>query len=205
MMRSSGSSRTTTRGPRKKEQDLLTDPNVLADPARVAEVATGVQALLDFKAWLRATFVCDTFTTPDELGRKIAVALAKYSPKQAPRAAPPAPKQGEIRIVHALQPAPHFHGRDSLLTHLGLPARAPPRSPARSFKWLIPARNPSHPVQLPEPTASFGCHSPERQNPPGSPRIRASRTAEGPGTSRILDPTDRVIDNPQVHRYSSSR
>ena len=34
----------------KKEQDLLTDPTVLADPARVAEVAAGVQSLLDFKS-----------------------------------------------------------------------------------------------------------------------------------------------------------
>jgi len=59
----------------KKEQDLLTDPTVFADPARVAEVVAGVQALGDFKAWLRASFVCETFTTPDDLGRKIAVAL----------------------------------------------------------------------------------------------------------------------------------
>src|SRR5688572_15131206 len=40
----------------KKEQDLLADPTVLADPARVAEVAASMRALLDFKAWLRATF-----------------------------------------------------------------------------------------------------------------------------------------------------
>jgi hypothetical protein len=39
----------------RKEQDLLTDPTVLADPTRIAEVAAGVQALLDFKAWLRAS------------------------------------------------------------------------------------------------------------------------------------------------------
>ena len=102
----------------KKEQDLLTDPTVLADPARVAEVAAGVAALIEFKAWLRKTFVCDTFTTPDELGRKIAVALSNLF--RAANAAPaaPAPKQGEIRIVHALQPAPHFHGRDALVTEL---------------------------------------------------------------------------------------
>lgn len=102
----------------KKEQDLLTDPTVLADSARVAEVAAGVQALLDFKTWLRATFVCDTFTTPDELGRKIAVALPKYFAKEPAGATPLKPKQGEIRIVHALQPAPHFHGRDLLVKEL---------------------------------------------------------------------------------------
>jgi hypothetical protein len=105
----------------KKEQDLLTDPTVLADPARVTEVVEGIAALGAFKTWLRTTFVCDTFTTPDELGRKIAVALANYSPKQTHHAAPttpPAPKKGEIRIVHALQPAPHFHGRDPLVKEL---------------------------------------------------------------------------------------
>lgn len=100
----------------KREQDLLTDPTVLADPVRVAEVAAGVQALLEFKAWLRASFVCDTFTTPDDLGRKIAVALSARG--KAPTAASHAEKRGEIRIVHALQPAPHFHGREKLVEEL---------------------------------------------------------------------------------------
>lgn len=102
----------------KREQDLLDDPTVLVDPTRVAEVAEGVAALRAFKAWLRETSVCDTFTTPEELGRRISIALANYSPKQALSAAAPVPKQGEIRIVHALQPAPHFHGRDLLVREL---------------------------------------------------------------------------------------
>jgi tetratricopeptide (TPR) repeat protein len=102
----------------KKEQDLLTDPTVLADPARIAEVVEGVAALNTFKAWLRKTFVCDTFTTPDELGKKIAIALPKHIQPRTPHAAPPVPKRGEIRIVHALQPAPHFHGRDALVKEL---------------------------------------------------------------------------------------
>lgn len=101
----------------KKEQDLLTDPTVLADSARVAEVAEGVQALLEFKAWLRANLTCETFTTPDDLGRKIATALATYVDK-APQRPAPAPVRGEIRIVHALQPAPQFHGRDALVAEL---------------------------------------------------------------------------------------
>jgi hypothetical protein len=42
----------------KKEQDLLTDPTVLASPERVAEVAAGVAGLVEFKKWLRNTFVC---------------------------------------------------------------------------------------------------------------------------------------------------
>jgi Domain of unknown function (DUF4062) len=99
----------------KKEQDLLTDPTVLADPARVTEVAAGVRALLDFKTWLRASFVCDTFTTPDDLGRKIAIALGT---RGKPAAAIRAEIRVEIRIVHALQPAPHFRGREELVQEL---------------------------------------------------------------------------------------
>jgi hypothetical protein len=102
----------------KKEQDLLTDPTVSVDPARVAEVLENVAGLTAYKTWLLKTFVCDTFTTPDELGRKIAIALSNYSAKKTSPAASPAPKQGEIRIVHALQPAPHFYGRDALVTEL---------------------------------------------------------------------------------------
>lgn len=98
----------------KKEQDLLTDPTVLADEARVTEVMAGVRGLFDFKAWLRANFVCDTFTTPDDLGRKIAIALRRQTPVASTRAV----RQAEIRIVHALQPAPHFHGRDALVREL---------------------------------------------------------------------------------------
>lgn len=101
----------------KKEQDLLTDPTVLADPARVEEVMEGIRGLGAFKAWLRKTFVCETFTTPDDLGRKIAIVLKNTQPR-TPHAAPPAPKRGEIHIVHALQPAPHFHGRNALVKEL---------------------------------------------------------------------------------------
>jgi tetratricopeptide (TPR) repeat protein len=100
-----------------KEQDLLTDPAVLGDPARVAEVAAGVQALLDFKAWLRRHLVCEDFTTPDDLGRKVALALNGYAREEAGPAAA-APVRSEVRVVHALQPAPHFAGRDDLVDEL---------------------------------------------------------------------------------------
>ncbi len=102
----------------KKEQDLLTDPTVLADPVRVREVVEGVQSLFDFKTWLRMNFTCETFTTPDDLGKKIAVALSGARGR-APAAATRAQNRGEIRIVHALQPAPHFHGREQLVRDLG--------------------------------------------------------------------------------------
>ena len=102
----------------KKEQDLLTDPAVLADPARVAEVAAGVKALQEFKGWLKQNLVCETFTTPAELGRLIALALANHAKENPGPAAAVALRRGEIRIVHALQPAPHFRGREALLAEL---------------------------------------------------------------------------------------
>jgi tetratricopeptide (TPR) repeat protein len=103
----------------KKEQDRLTDPSVLSNPERVVEVARSVQALQEFKGWLRTCYVCDTFTTPNDLGRKIAVALSTYARERGPDAVSPAvPACGEVRIVHALQPAPHFHGREALLEEL---------------------------------------------------------------------------------------
>ena len=121
----------------KKEQDLLTDPTALADPARVADVVAAVSALGEFKAWLRKTFVCDTFTTPDELGRKIAVTLSNRSAPPAP-SSPRAVARGEIRIVHALQPTPHFHGRDELVKELK-DWVADPASPDRVWSLVAAA------------------------------------------------------------------
>jgi hypothetical protein len=100
-----------------KETDLLADPTVHTDPARVTELVDNVTALTRFKAWLRQTFICDTFTTPENLAKKIAIALRTHSPT-ASRGTTTAPKQGEVRIVHALQPAPHFHGREALVSEL---------------------------------------------------------------------------------------
>lgn len=102
----------------KKEQDLLADPTLLANPARVAEVMAGIQGLVDFKVWLRANFTCEGFTTPDDLGRKIAVTLGEHVRREIQGHSPAAPRRAEIRIVHALQPAPHFHGREKLVEDL---------------------------------------------------------------------------------------
>lgn len=101
-----------------REQDLIADPRVIADDERVAEIRAGVAGLLAFKAWLRNNFTPETFTTPDDLGRKIAIALSDYLHRHARDTMPVRPKQGEIRIVHALQPAPHFHGREAVVKEL---------------------------------------------------------------------------------------
>jgi tetratricopeptide (TPR) repeat protein len=94
-----------------KEQDLLADPSVVADPAKVADVAEGVAGLLDFKAWLRKTFTPDKFTTPDDLGRKIAVALANYVKG---RHAPPVP-QDKISIARLPASGAELFGRETEL------------------------------------------------------------------------------------------
>jgi hypothetical protein len=103
----------------KKEQDRLTVPTVLADPEQVEKVIEGVQGLQEFKTWLRSNYGCDTFTTPDDLGRKIAVALSNYAREKTAGGQPAAAHApSEIRIVHALQPAPHFLGREPLVDAL---------------------------------------------------------------------------------------
>src|SRR5260221_6713610 len=95
----------------KKEQDLLADPNVLADPDRVAEIAEGVAGLIAFKAWLRKTFTPDTFTTPDDLGKNIAIALANYV---SGHAAPTLP-QDKISIARLPTSGAELFGREAEL------------------------------------------------------------------------------------------
>ena len=95
----------------KKEQDLLADPNVLADPARVTEVAEHVAALIDFKAWLRKTFTPDIFTNPDNLGSRIATALANYV---IGHAAPKVP-QDKISIARLPTTGSELFGREAEL------------------------------------------------------------------------------------------
>lgn len=79
-----------------------------------------LQGLQAFKSWLRAHVMVEAFTTPDDLGRKIATTLAQVA-QQAPAAAPgaaPPPRPPELPVVHALQPAPHFSGRAALVATL---------------------------------------------------------------------------------------
>jgi tetratricopeptide (TPR) repeat protein len=95
----------------KKEQDLLADPSVVADPAKVADVAEGVAGLLDFKAWLRKTFTPEKFTTSDDLGRKIAVALVNY---MQGRSAPATPRD-QISIARLPTAGAELFGREDEL------------------------------------------------------------------------------------------
>ena len=98
-----------------REQDRLTQPDTLADPAKVQAVADAVRALGDFKAWLCREVTVDTFTTPEDLALKIAVAMAQVPASSGGAAPVAAPLPPELRVVHALQPAPHFSGRATLV------------------------------------------------------------------------------------------
>lgn len=107
-----------------KEQDRLVQPDILADAAQRDAVITALQGLQAFKAWLRKEVTVESFTTPNDLGRKIATTLAQVAAQgraaaSAPgQAAPPPPPRPELRTVHALQPAPHFSGRTALVDSL---------------------------------------------------------------------------------------
>ncbi len=95
----------------KKETDLLADPSVFADPGKTEEVRQRVEALSNFKSWLRKTFTADTFTTPENLGRKIAVALANYVKGKT---APPVP-QDKISIARLPVTSSELFGRETEL------------------------------------------------------------------------------------------
>lgn len=111
--------------PGVKEQDRLAQPDVLGDADKTAEVLAALKALQDFKAWLRQTVVIDSFTTSENLGEKIAILVGQLATQRAASAAgaPASAAAGctrppELRIVHPLQPAPHFHGRERLVEQL---------------------------------------------------------------------------------------
>ncbi len=108
-----------------KEESRLRQPDVLADPAKIADVARAVQDLLRFKAWLKndAGLVVESFSTPADLALKVTAALANWALTE--QAAPgfstgPAAsvRSLELRIHHPLQPAPHFQGRAALVDDL---------------------------------------------------------------------------------------
>ena len=66
----------------KREQDLFLDPAVIENAVRGAEVQERIRKLVEFKTWLRSAVITEKFTTPDDLGRKIAIALPKFIPRR---------------------------------------------------------------------------------------------------------------------------
>lgn len=101
-----------------KEQDQLT---TTADPKKIADIVRSVQSLQEFKDYLnsKAGLIRDKFTSPDDLAMKVATSLANLAitPGQPTNRASTRPPY-VFRVVHHLQPAPHFRGRKQLLKEL---------------------------------------------------------------------------------------
>lgn len=101
-----------------KERDIpIRSDTVVAESATVSEGADAGRSLQDFKAWLRKTFVTESFTTPDDLGRRVAIVVGQFGMQRASSSgiSAQASRPPDLHIAHALQPAPHFHGREDLV------------------------------------------------------------------------------------------
>ncbi len=98
-----------------KEQDLLLKAKTKKEKD---EVFLKVQALGEFRTFLEKK-ARDTFTTPNDLAKKVATSLSTWTPdtKSAPGSTPKT-RPHEFRVVHPLQPAPHFRGRQDMLDDL---------------------------------------------------------------------------------------
>jgi tetratricopeptide (TPR) repeat protein len=103
-----------------KESDLLnTEPE-----EKHAGILTAIRGLKQFKAYLQANCTFDTFTTEDDLARKVATTLSNHVMWTDPGTARQA-KVWRPRVCYPLQPAPHFRGRQRLQAELLEWVRAP--------------------------------------------------------------------------------
>lgn len=101
-----------------KEQDAISKTT---DANKIAEIVKNVQSLNEFKKFIdsKAGLTRDKFTTPEDLALKIATSLSNWSSTQTPSKNVVLKRpQFQFRIVHHLQPAPHFKGRRQLLEEL---------------------------------------------------------------------------------------
>ena len=95
----------------RKEQDLFLDSTIFGNPTREAEVKERIRKLVEFKTWLRNTVIHDSFTTPDELGRKVAIALQQHLPKREVASI----TQDKISIARLPITSPNLFGREAEL------------------------------------------------------------------------------------------
>ena len=93
-----------------KEQDRL-----INEPGKVAEIAKAVQKLHEFKTYLGREGILKVFATPEQLAERVAITVANFrSMSQATATA----RVWKPLFCHALQPAPHFRGREAQLQAL---------------------------------------------------------------------------------------
>lgn len=105
---------------RAKEQDSLQRAQTQEE---VLQVAAQVKALQDLKRFLEERTTRASFTTSDELAGLVVTSIAAWlrendDPVKDDSAAPAKGREWTPRIVHPLQPSPHFRGRDALLVEL---------------------------------------------------------------------------------------
>lgn len=87
------------------------------DPDRSEEITARVRRLQAFRAWLSSTFTCSTFSTPEDLALKVSATLATFARSGTAQPPPPA-REWRPLVIHPLQPARYFHGRDALVAEL---------------------------------------------------------------------------------------
>ena len=101
-----------------KEQDILLKAKKKKE---IDEVVKKVQALKDFRKFLetKAGLTRETFTTPENLAMKVATSLSNWGRETISAPERVLKKRTWVfRVVHPLQPAPHFRGRQNLLKDL---------------------------------------------------------------------------------------
>lgn len=92
-----------------KEQDRLED-----EPEKAAEISKAVQKLKEFKAYLSSQTTRQLFSNPDQLEAQATAALFHFQPQTTHSTA----RLWKPLVCHALQPAPHFRGRASIVKEL---------------------------------------------------------------------------------------
>jgi tetratricopeptide (TPR) repeat protein len=92
-----------------KEQDRLVN-----EPDKAPEIIKSVQKLKEFKEFLSANTMRALFSNPHQLEAQVTAALSSFQPQTTHATT----RIWKPLVCHALQPAPYFCGRESILNEL---------------------------------------------------------------------------------------
>jgi tetratricopeptide (TPR) repeat protein len=92
-----------------KEQDRL-----VTEPEKATEIFKSVQKLTEFKKYLESETTRQHFSNSDQLETQVTASLSNFQPRTTHSTA----RIWQPLACHALQPAPHFLGRASILNEL---------------------------------------------------------------------------------------
>lgn len=101
-----------------KEQDRLVN-----EPEKAQEIIQSVQKLKEFKEHLSSQTTRQLFSDPHQLDAQVTAALSHFQPQtsqisQTSQTTRHTARVWKPLVCHALQPAPHFKGRTSILNEL---------------------------------------------------------------------------------------